>query len=107
MAQLTVRAAAHRWRLGDPAGREALARVGIRLIGASFVVEVSTPRVPRDISEERRPGPPFHLIKVQGDVAKRGEEPLSVPGEVKYFTARSRWRVGWWEFSARLFKYFD
>ena len=29
------------------------------------------------------------------------------PGEVKRFIARSRCRVGWCEFSARLFKYFD
>lgn len=29
------------------------------------------------------------------------------PTERKPFIARSRWRVGWWEFSARLFRYFD
>jgi hypothetical protein len=29
------------------------------------------------------------------------------PGEVNRFMARSRARVGWWEFSARLFRYFD
>lgn len=29
------------------------------------------------------------------------------PGEVKRFIARSRCRVGWCEFSALLFKYFD
>ena len=27
--------------------------------------------------------------------------------DVKRFIARSRCRVGWWEFLARLFKYFD
>jgi hypothetical protein len=30
-----------------------------------------------------------------------------VTGEVKPFMARSRCRVGWWEFSARLFRYFE
>lgn len=29
------------------------------------------------------------------------------PGELNFFMARSRTRVGWWEFSARLFRYFD
>jgi hypothetical protein len=29
------------------------------------------------------------------------------PGEVNFFIARSRCRVGWWEFSARLFRYLD
>jgi hypothetical protein len=29
------------------------------------------------------------------------------PGEVNFRIARSRARVGWWEFSARLFRYFD
>ena len=45
---------------------------------------------------------------------KCGEMPLKAdknrwacPGEVNRFMARSRWRVGWCEFSARLFRYFD
>jgi hypothetical protein len=29
------------------------------------------------------------------------------PGEVNFFIERSRCRVGWWEFPARLFRYFD
>jgi hypothetical protein len=29
------------------------------------------------------------------------------PGEANFFIARSRCRVGWWEFSALLFRYFD
>jgi hypothetical protein len=45
---------------------------------------------------------------------KCGDIPLNAdkdrcapPGEVNFFMARSRCRVGWWEFSARLFRYFD
>ena len=45
---------------------------------------------------------------------KWGDMPLKAernrwapPGEVNFFIARSRYRVGWWEFSARLFRYFD
>jgi hypothetical protein len=45
---------------------------------------------------------------------KWGDIPLNAdknrcacPGEVNFFIARSRCRVGWWEFSARLFRYLD
>ena len=45
---------------------------------------------------------------------KCGEMPLNADRnrcacriDLKRFIARSRCRVGWWEFSARLFKYFD
>jgi hypothetical protein len=45
---------------------------------------------------------------------KCGDIPLNAdrnrcawPGGVKRFIARSRARAGWWEFSARLFRYLD
>ncbi|HET9117265.1 MAG TPA: hypothetical protein VFN75_04175 [Pseudonocardiaceae bacterium] len=42
--------------------------------------------------------------EVRGDAAEGGQELLGVPG---VFIARSRARVGCWEFSALLFRYFD
>ena len=45
--------------------------------------------------------------KLLSDVAERKQEPLACPGEAKRFITRSRTLVGWWEFSARLLRYFE
>jgi hypothetical protein len=41
------------------------------------------------------------------DIPLNTDENRWAPAEVSFFIARSRCRVGWWEFSARLFRYFD
>ncbi len=46
-------------------------------------------------------------LEVPGDAAEGGHNRSTLRAEVNRFVARSRWRVGWWEFSARLFRYFD
>ena len=42
--------------------------------------------------------------EVLGDGTIRGEEALGMTQEIKPCMRRSRWRVGWWEFSARLLR---
>jgi hypothetical protein len=43
-----------------------------------------------------------------GDIPLNAERNrCALPGEVNFFLARSRCLVGWCEFSARLFRYFD
>jgi hypothetical protein len=43
-------------------------------------------------------------VKVLGNQFIRGKQALGVTRRVEACIRRSRWCVGWWEFSARLFK---
>ncbi len=45
--------------------------------------------------------------EVWGDAAERGQEPLRMSGGGEAFHRPFRCLVGWWAFSARLFRYFE
>jgi len=66
---------------------------------------VAAPRTSPRADHGPRSKPPYQINERQ--TRKQHLNFLQLPGEVNFRIARSRARVGWWEFSARLFRYFD